>query len=119
LLQVEVLLSIIKSNAGPYCEVGYVLVTHKKADFFFVPAGDQRILLVSIDRPYEHASVEDRINRFEGNSPAEYEALKLFLVVVDVAAVAEPHVDVPEPCHHHLVAQVSGTLQTSECHVSS
>lgn len=52
LLQVEILISIARSNAGLYGEVGYIMVTHKKADFFFVPVGEQRILLVSIDRPY-------------------------------------------------------------------
>jgi hypothetical protein len=61
LLQVEILLSIAKSNVGLYGTVGYVMVTHKKADFFFVPARNDRILLVSIDRPYDHGSVEERM----------------------------------------------------------
>lgn len=40
------------------------MVTHKKADFFFVPAGDQRILLVSVDRPYGHEAMEEKIRLF-------------------------------------------------------
>lgn len=61
LLQVEILLSIAKSNTGLYGAVGYVMVTHKKADFFFVPVSNDRILLVSIDRPYDHGADEERI----------------------------------------------------------
>lgn len=61
LLQVEILLGMARSNEGIYGEVGYVMVTHKKADFFFVPAGDQRILLVSVDRPYGHGDLEEKI----------------------------------------------------------
>jgi hypothetical protein len=37
------------------------MVTHKKADFFFSPASDQRILIVSIDRPYDHHAIEDKL----------------------------------------------------------
>ena len=64
LMQVEILLSITKSNAGLYGAVGYVMVTHKKADFFFIPAGNDRILLISIDRPYEHGAIEEKIQGF-------------------------------------------------------
>lgn len=64
LLQVEIVISIAKSNARLYGDVGYVMVTHKKADFFFVPAGDQKILLVSIDRSYDHGAVEEKIRTF-------------------------------------------------------
>jgi hypothetical protein len=61
LLQVEILLSIAKSNARLYGAVGYVMVTHKKSDFFFVPVSNDCILLVSIDRPYDYGAVEERI----------------------------------------------------------
>jgi hypothetical protein len=61
MLQVDIIISIAKTNAKLYGEVGYVMVTHKKADFFFSPASDQRILIVSIDRPYDHHAIEDKL----------------------------------------------------------
>lgn len=48
--------------------------------------------------------------------PAENKALYLLLVVVDIAAVAEPHVNVSKPCHHHLVAKVACAFQASQSH---
>lgn len=64
LAQVEILLGMTKTNEGIYGEAEYAMVTHKKADFFFVPAGDQRILLVSVDRPYVHEDLEEKIRQF-------------------------------------------------------
>lgn len=60
LTQVLVLTGIAHSNEQIYGEVGYVMVTHKLADFFFFPASD-RILLVSVNRPYSHNELESMV----------------------------------------------------------
>jgi hypothetical protein len=47
---------------------------------------------------------------------AEDSVLDLLLVVVDLARVAEPHVDVSDPCYHDLVAEICCAFQTSKVH---
>lgn len=62
LTQVNIMMGIANSNEHIYGTAGYVMVTHKIADFFFFPIGERRILLVSVNRPYDHARLEGRLS---------------------------------------------------------
>lgn len=62
LTQVNIMIGIANSNEQIYGELGYVMVTHKIADFFFYPLSDKRIFLVSVNRPYDHARIESRLS---------------------------------------------------------
>ena len=56
------MIGIAYSNEKIYGELGYVMVTHKIADFFFYPLSENRIFLVSVNRPYDHARIESRLS---------------------------------------------------------
>jgi hypothetical protein len=58
LTQVNIMIGIAYSNEQIYGRLGYVMVTHSTADFFFFPLADRRIFLASINRPYDHAKIE-------------------------------------------------------------
>ena len=62
LTQVNIMIGIAYSNEQIYGELGYVMVTHKIADFFFYPLSENRIFLVSVNRPYDHARIESRLS---------------------------------------------------------
>lgn len=62
LTQVNIMIGIASSNEHIYGAARYVMVTHKVADFFFFPIGERRILLVSVNRPYDHALLEGRLS---------------------------------------------------------
>jgi hypothetical protein len=61
LMQVQLVVGIASSNAEIYGDLGYVMITHKAADFFFYPLEDRRVFLVSVNRPYDHNALEPRL----------------------------------------------------------
>lgn len=62
LTQVNIMIGMAHSNEQIYGELGYVMVKHKIADFFFYPLSGKRIFLVSVNRPYDHARIESRLS---------------------------------------------------------
>ena len=62
LTHVNIMVGIAHSNEQIYGELGYIMVTHRMADFFFYPLSNKRIFLVSVNRPYDHARIESRLS---------------------------------------------------------